>query len=241
MSNHFKRQAKQLTPSFLLKTRKLYRSTKQIRDAALDARQSTDPAHWLKITKATPYLRSQQIESEIVPFLNTVQAANVRTCLEIGTAKGGTLFMLMQACSPEATIISIDLQNPFDKRFRLRFGKQSAQTIHLIAGNSQANTSFNQVRNLLNGSALDLLFIDGDHSYTGVRRDYELYAPLVKQGGIIAFHDIMPDHGTLYGQKTSSKAGEVYKLWQEIHPQYKCVEFVDAAGQDGFGIGMIIK
>lgn len=33
------------------------------------------------------------------------------------------------------------------------------------------------------------LFVDGDHSYFGVKRDIELYAPRVVPGGFIAFHD----------------------------------------------------
>ncbi len=35
----------------------------------------------------------------------------------------------------------------------------------------------------------DLLLIDGDHSYDGVRQDFENYAPLVRKGGIILFDD----------------------------------------------------
>ena len=35
-------------------------------------------------------------------------------------------------------------------------------------------------------SAIDFLFLDGDHSYEGVRRDFENYAPLVRPGGIVA-------------------------------------------------------
>jgi len=43
----------------------------------------------------------------------------------------------------------------------------------------------------LNGEPLDFLFIDGDHTYEGVKRDFEMYSPLVRNGGIIAFHDIV--------------------------------------------------
>lgn len=35
---------------------------------------------------------------------------------------------------------------------------------------------------------IDILFIDGDHSYEAVKRDYEIYAPLTRH--IVAFHDI---------------------------------------------------
>lgn len=42
---------------------------------------------------------------------------------------------------------------------------------------------------------ISALFVDGDHSYSGVKRDVELYAPRVVPGGFIAFHDytVYPD------------------------------------------------
>lgn len=39
------------------------------------------------------------------------------------------------------------------------------------------------------GGGVDLLFIDGDHQYASVLTDWLLYSPLVKRGGIVAFHD----------------------------------------------------
>jgi len=35
-----------------------------------------------------------------------------------------------------------------------------------------------------------LLFIDGDHSYEGVKMDYDLWSPFVSLHGFVAFHDI---------------------------------------------------
>lgn len=37
--------------------------------------------------------------------------------------------------------------------------------------------------------SLDFVFIDGDHSYDGARKDFELYIPKVRSGGIISGHD----------------------------------------------------
>lgn len=37
---------------------------------------------------------------------------------------------------------------------------------------------------------IDMLFIDGDHSYEGVKKDWDLYSPLLKSGSIVVFHDI---------------------------------------------------
>ncbi|MEK6285612.1 MAG: class I SAM-dependent methyltransferase [Acidobacteriota bacterium] len=43
---------------------------------------------------------------------------------------------------------------------------------------------------------LDLLFIDGDHSFDMVLKDYEAWAPRVKPGGWIAFHDVGAVHAS---------------------------------------------
>ena len=36
---------------------------------------------------------------------------------------------------------------------------------------------------------VELLFIDGDHSYSGVQRDAEVWLPRLAEGGIVMFHD----------------------------------------------------
>jgi len=36
---------------------------------------------------------------------------------------------------------------------------------------------------------LDLLFIDGDHSYSGVKADWETYKHFLRSGSIVVFHD----------------------------------------------------
>jgi predicted O-methyltransferase YrrM len=40
------------------------------------------------------------------------------------------------------------------------------------------------------GRTLDLVFLDGDHSYEGVRRDILAWLPLVRPGGILSGHDL---------------------------------------------------
>jgi predicted O-methyltransferase YrrM len=37
--------------------------------------------------------------------------------------------------------------------------------------------------------SIDFLFIDADHSYDGCKRDWDLYAPLLRPGSIVIFHD----------------------------------------------------
>jgi cephalosporin hydroxylase len=69
---------------------------------------------------------------------------------------------------------------------------------------------------------IDFLFIDGDHSYQAVLSDWLLYFPLVKQGGIVAFHDshrMYPDVGVprLLKELEQGKFGICYEINEILH------------------------
>jgi predicted O-methyltransferase YrrM len=40
---------------------------------------------------------------------------------------------------------------------------------------------------------IDLIFIDGDHSYEGVKADWELFLPHLNEFGVVVFHDTIWD------------------------------------------------
>jgi predicted O-methyltransferase YrrM len=65
---------------------------------------------------------------------------------------------------------------------------------------------------------IDLLFIDADHSYDAVKKDFELYAPLVSDGGLIVLHDVVNPRWVDNG---------VAKFWQEINEEYETKLFND--------------
>jgi len=141
----------------------------------------------------------------------------------------------------EAILISVDLYQTIEKRILFRYIGKEKQKIFLIQGDSHSIETLRKIEGILRDDKVDFLFIDGDHSYEGVKKDFEMYSPLVRKGGIIAFHDIIPDYYTKYGIKTSSWAGEVYKFWDEVKEKYEHLEIVKDKNQDGFGIGIIIK
>lgn len=54
---------------------------------------------------------------------------------------------------------------------------------------------------------IDILFIDGDHSYASVKNDFEMFYPFVKEQGLVIFHD--SNHKYLPGVKKA--VGEVFE------------------------------
>jgi predicted O-methyltransferase YrrM len=90
------------------------------------------------------------------------------------------------------------------------------------------------------GQKLDFLFIDGDHSLAGVKSDFEMYSPLVRPGGFVAFHDIVPDYQMRYGTFTGTSVGEVPLFWAELKRLHAGTQdLIESPDQDGYGIGVL--
>jgi predicted O-methyltransferase YrrM len=189
-----------------------------------------------------PFLRvdikPEQVREEITELLKILARRKPKLVLEIGTAGGGTLLLFTRVSSSDAVIISVDLPGgrlgggypewriPLYKSFAIH-----KQKIHLIRENSHALSTLNIVEKILEGRKLDFLFIDGDHTYDGVKTDFEMYSKLVGRGGIIAFHDICP-----HPPQTGC---EVNKFWCEIKGEYEHVEIIKDWMQGWAGIGVI--
>jgi hypothetical protein len=85
---------------------------------------------------------------------------------------------------------------------------------------------FNEALNHFDENTIDLLHIDGLHTYEAVKEDFENWYPKVKPGGVILFHDVFArimDFGA-------------WKFWQELASQYTTFEF-----RHGFGLGVLQK
>jgi len=173
--------------------------------------------------------------------LQRVFERRVRFIAEIGTGAGGTFYLLCKVAQPDAMIITIDIKKPPWRKKLLKFYAQPGQTAIAINADSHSQDTIKHVMELLDGNKLDLLLIDGDHSYEGVKKDFFNYSPLVGKGGWIIFHDIIPDYRTRYGIRTTSWTGEVPKFWNQIKRDYSHFEIVDDPNQDGYGIGVLKK
>jgi len=179
-----------------------------------------------------------QVRSEIEGLVGAVRSINPKIVVEIGTHKGGNSALFCRTLETAEHIVGLDLcvQNAA----KVRFFAAPEKRYTVIHGDSQVPEARKRLERALGGRPIDFLFIDGDHSYDGVRRDYELYSPLVRKGGVIAFHDIIPDHRARFGKETGCYAGGVHQLWSELKAEGgRTDEFVGDYDQDGFGIGVL--
>jgi cephalosporin hydroxylase len=116
---------------------------------------------------------------------------------------------------------------------------EKKQRIVSIRCDSAAPECLARLRSMLGGNSLDLLFIDGDHSFEGVAADFNNYSPLVKNNGLILFHDIVPDFKTRFGIETASWTGGVPEFWSLLAGKFQCQTWIHDPEQDGYGLGLI--
>jgi len=182
---------------------------------------------------------TKQVKSEILQLLEYLKEKNIKYLLEIGTAGGGSLFLFSQVAQKNAILISLDLpyysygdSYPKWKKRLYKFCIKPDQNLFLIRADSHKKKTLNKVKQILGENKLDFLFIDGDHTYKGAEQDFQMYAPLVRNKGIIAFHDIVEVPGNEV---------DVNKFWNEIKQYYENREFVENWKQKKCGIGIITK
>lgn len=182
-----------------------------------------------------------QRKGEILQLLSLLKDRSPRRILEIGSARGGTLFLFSQMAAHDAAILSIDAAYGRQRRWAHRRLRHWHQQIACLCADSHSPATEKYVREWLGTEKLDFLFIDGDHSYDGVSSDYRMYSPHVRHGGIIALHDIVPDYKTRYGTITQSDVGEVPQFWTELKRTsgFRFVELIEDPEQDGYGIGVL--
>jgi cephalosporin hydroxylase len=135
-----------------------------------------------------------QIEAEVLQLAAFLAALRPKHVMEIGTERGGLFYLLTRLAS--GLKISLDLPGgPWgslphsDTEARDQRILEWDDQIVLLRMNSHSEETVEVLRTKLQ-EPLDFLFIDGDHSLAGVSEDYARYAPFVREGGWIGFHDI---------------------------------------------------
>lgn len=173
-----------------------------------------------------------QIAREIESALLAMAELRPRVFCEIGTFDGGTSLLLGRFLPTVETMLCIDLYVKNKELIRLL--APPARRTAFFDLPSHAPGTLQRVERLLAGRRIDVLFIDGDHRYEGVRQDFLGYRRFVGDGGLVFFHDIVEDRGG------RAWAGGVPRLWRQLAPAYPHREYVHSRDQEGYGIGMLV-
>lgn len=132
--------------------------------------------------------------------------------LVIGS-RGGGLEYQMKLKHQSITTVSVDLE------------RLPTQENELIVGDSHSLDIQDQIRNK---GPYSVVFIDGDHTYAGVKQDWEFALTLNPR--MIALHDI--GDGILHKHRNC----HVDKLWSEITKSYRTEEKIVGCGWGGIGV-----
>lgn len=120
--------------------------------------------------------------------------AKDKKCLvEIGVWHGVNTRKIREVMDAQGCLYAID---PFEPgKFGISWQKliahseasqpKNGKVIWLENFSNKAIEQFKQIET----KPIDFMFIDGDHSYEGIKTDWMLWSPLIEIGGIVALHD----------------------------------------------------
>ena len=153
----------------------------------------------------------------LLPIVAKIEPENI---LEIGMHQGYSIETWVRAFS--CRVIGIEKDSPTPISYTSPFSPLWNTDSHNL-------DTLQKVKDLTHGELIDFLFIDGDHSLEGVQQDFEMYSPLVREGGIIVLHDVV------YTSPDPLSPVMVRPFWEILKKQYPYLE-IRTKGSTGMGV-----
>jgi cephalosporin hydroxylase len=180
----------------------------------------------------TPDWPITQKKYEVLALQEFLKDKEFKHVLEIGTWQGTSALLWAMMVAPEnGRVWCCDLSFSYGSFYSNLNGKTYTQPMYRdtvyqkyvteLQGDSHDPKFIERVSKEVGLTPLDFMFIDGDHTYEGVRADFINFHPFVKTGGYIAFHDILD---TPWHRQVGCN---VKPLWDELKTKFEFWEFVD--------------
>lgn len=155
-------------------------------------------------------------------------ATGRRRLVEIGVWHGVTTCRLRRVMAADGVLFGVDPYTPGRLGFsaqktiaRREVGKTTGGEVRWLR-----STGVEAARWLVNAKEppVEFVFIDGDHSYDGLRGDWEAWSGLVEPGGVIALHDSQSS-----AERDIENAGSVRYTREVVRcdARYEVAEVVD--------------
>lgn len=177
-----------------------------------------------------------QYPNQFSKYLSLIKNLNISSYLEIGCRWGGTFVLTNEYLNkfhPLTKSVAVDIiDSPVDEYCKLKTNSKHSLSFMKLNSTSQ------EFKDFIAKNYFDIIFIDGDHTYQGVKSDYEACK---NSGKIFVFHDIV--NGVCPG---------VVRLWKEIkqneYNKYNIYEFIEQYDEvvkkrkkTFLGIGVAVK
>ncbi len=175
-----------------------------------------------------PHRLEQSAWTGHIPFgASIVAGMRPRVLVELGTHSGNSYLAFCQVIAErniDAKCFAVDTWKGDEHSFLYDesvFFDLSCYHDSKYAGFSRLlRMTFDEALAYFSDGTVDLLHIDGLHTYEAVCHDYETWLPKMSERGVILFHDI----------NVRERGFGVWKLWEELCARYSHIEFTHSHG-----------
>ncbi len=163
-----------------------------------------------------------------------IKAARPTLFVELGTHNGSSYSAFCQAIAQlglPARAFAVDTWHGDEHSGK--YGEevfeefQAFNESHFAGFSKLLRGTFDEVRSYFSEGSIDLLHIDGLHTYEAVKRDFDIWKSSLSPNAVVVFHDT----------NVRERDFGVWKLWQELAEVYPSFEFHHSAGLGILGVG----